>query len=197
MQALSRSLALLAACAALPAPAAVDQFNIDPNHTFVTFEIDHLGIATQRGRFNRTSGKVMLDQQEGKGSVDIMIDARSIDTGGEAMENMLRGKDFFDVEEFPDISYKGEMTDFSDGQPQRVEGTLTLLGVTKPVTLTVKHLACTRKPLLLQLRCGVDATAMIHRSEFGMTSMSAFTSDEVRLLIQAEAVLPPKPQTIE
>lgn len=184
---------LLASFAFTQALAAPQEYDIDPNHTIATFEIGHLGISTQRGRFNHSSGKVVLDQDEGRGSVDIALAADSVSTGSESMEKLLRGKDFFNVEQFPQVVYKGDIL-FADGKPQTIEGNLTLLGVTKAVPLTVTNYGCTRKPFLVQLRCGVDAVGTIHRSEFGMTSLTSFTSDEVKLLIQAEAVLPPKPQ---
>jgi polyisoprenoid-binding protein YceI len=175
--------------------AAAEEYTIDPAHTFATFEIRHLGISTQRGRFNNTTGKVALDGEAGKGTVDIVIDARSIDTGNEAMEKLLRGKDFFNVEQFPQIVYKAQRVVFANGQPERIEGELTLLGVTKPLTLTVTSYTCTRKPFLVQLRCGMDANTEFKRSDFGMVSYLSFTSDEVKLAIQAEAVLPAKPQS--
>jgi polyisoprenoid-binding protein YceI len=174
--------------------AAAEEYTIDPAHTFATFEIRHLGISTQRGRFNNTTGKVALDAEAGNGNVDIVIDARSIDTGNEAMEKLLRGKDFFNVEQFPQIVYKAQRVVFANGQPERIEGELTLLGITKPLSLSVASYACTRKPFLVQLRCGMDAHTEFKRSDFGMVSYLSFTSDEVKLAIQAEAVLPPKPQ---
>ena len=177
--------------------AASEDFVIDPAHTFATFEVRHLGISDQRGRFNRTTGKVRLDAQAGTGNIEIAIDARSIDTGNEAMERLLRGQDFFNVEQFPEIAFKSQKIVFADGRPQHIDGQLTLLGVTKPVQLAVTGYGCTRLPFLVQLRCGMDASAIIRRSEFGMTSLLSFTSDEVKLAIQAEAIQPPKPQTLE
>jgi polyisoprenoid-binding protein YceI len=187
-------LEILAAATCLAAP---EDYVIDPGHTFPSFEVQHQGVSTQRGRFNRTSGKVTLDPEAGKGSVDIIIDARSISTGNEEMDKLLRGKDFFNVEQFAEISYKAQSITFTDGKPEHIDGQLTLLGITKPVSLKVTSYACTRKPFLTQLRCGVDAQATIRRSEFGMTSLLSFTSDEVKLAIQAEAILPPKPQSLE
>jgi polyisoprenoid-binding protein YceI len=177
--------------------AAAEEYTIDPAHTFATFEIRHLGISTQRGRFNSTRGKVALDAEAGIGNINVVIDAQSIDTGNEAMEKLLRGKDFFNVEQFPQIVYKAQRVVFTNGQPERIDGELTLLGITKPVSLTVSAYSCTRKPFLVQLRCGMDANSELKRSDFGMDTYLSFASDEVKLAIQAEAVVPPKPQSPE
>jgi polyisoprenoid-binding protein YceI len=195
---LAKLVALLTAALFYPhLYAAAQEYTIDPAHTFVTFEIRHLGISTQRGRFNSTAGKVALDTEVGNGNVDIVIDARSIDTGNEAMEKFLRGKDFFNVGQFPQIVYKAQRVVFANGQPERIEGELTLLGITRPVSLTVISYGCTRKPFMVQLRCGMDANTEFKRSDFGMDSYLSFTSDEVKLAIQAEAVLPAKPQSLD
>lgn len=183
---------VLAALAAQAALAAPEEFAIDSGHAFPTFEVRHLGIATQRGRFNRTSGTIMLDREAGVGSVDVKIDARSIDTGNEALDALLRGPSFFDVEKFPEIRYKSAEAMLVEGKPTRVEGELTLLGITRPVALDVAGLQCTRKPLLIVLRCGVDMSTTFRRSDFGMSAMTAFVSDEVTILIQAEAVRKPR-----
>jgi polyisoprenoid-binding protein YceI len=189
------ALALLSGACAAPAALAVpEEFVIDPNHTYATFEVRHLGISTQRGRFNRSTGKATLDAEAGSGSLDITIDAQTIDTGNDAMEKLLRGQDFFNVTKFPEIVFHSTMVTFTDGKPSRIEGDLTLLGVTRPVVLEVTHYACTRLPFLIRVRCGLDATTEIRRSEFGMTSLSSLVGDEVRLLIQGEAIKQEKPQ---
>lgn len=177
----------LALCSLL-GRAAPEEFKIDPGHTFSVFEIRHLGVSTQRGRFDRTSGTVSLDPQAGAGHVDIVIDARSVNTGHDALDKLLRSEDFFNVEQFPEISYRAHSIAYAEGKPERIEGELTLRGISKSVPLTVLGYGCTRKPFLVQLRCGIDAVATIRRSEFAMTSLIAFTSDEVKLVIQAEGL---------
>jgi len=167
--------------------AAPEEFTIDPAHTYVTFEVRHLGISTQRGRFNQASGRAVFDADSDAGSLEIKIDARSIDTGNEAMEKLLRGDDFFNVEKFPEIIFRSKSVSYVQGKPDKIEGELTLLGVTKPITVSVLSYNCTRLPFLVRLTCGMDATTTIRRSEFGMTSLLAFVSDDVKLLIQAEA----------
>ncbi len=183
-------IAALIACAGSVALAAPEEFVIDSGHAFPSFEVRHLGIATQRGRFNRTSGTILLDREAGIGSVDVQIDARSIDTGNGVLDDLLRGPSFFDAARFPEIRYKSAQASLIEGKTSRIDGELTLLGVTRPVVLEVSGFGCTRKPLLVVLRCGADMRATFRRSEFGMASMTSFVSDEVTILIQAEAVHP-------
>ncbi|KAB2966860.1 YceI family protein [Zoogloea sp.] len=179
-------LALLAVCAA-PALAAPAGYTIDSNHTFPLFETDHLGFSTQRGRFNKTSGKIVLDTAARKGSVEVSIDATSIDMGFAKWNENMRGEGFFNTAEFPVISFKSEQLRFEGDKPVAAEGTLTLLGVSRPVTLTLARFHCAPHPLNKRETCGADITARIKRSEFGMTKNIPSVSDEVRLLIAVEA----------
>lgn len=172
----------------LSAPAlAADSYSVDARHTFPSFEVNHLGFSTQRGRFNKTSGKIVLDRQAKTGSVDIVIDAASVDTGLDKLEEHLRGEEFFNVEKFPTLSFKSRAVKFSGDKPSAVEGDLTLLGVTKPVTLTINAFNCGVHPINKKDVCGADAVAVIKRSEFGMTKYVPGVSDEVKLFIQVEA----------
>lgn len=168
--------------------AAVETYRIDPAHTHPGFEISHLGISTQRGRFDHTTGNIAVDREAGTGSVAIEIDATSISTGTPLLDAALRGEDFFDVARYPRLSFHSERIVFDHGVPARAPGELTLLGVTRPVELFINRFACTRKPFLVRTTCGADVTATISRSDFGMTSYATFIGDEVRLVIQIEAV---------
>ena len=168
--------------------AAPQDFVIDPAHTFTTFEVSHLGISTQRGRLGNTSGTVMLDVVQGKGEMAISLDARSLSTGNEFMEKFLRGTGWFDVVQHPVITFQASSFTFATQKPVRIDGLLTLRGITRPASLTVTHFACTRLPFGVRLTCGMDAQGVIKRSDFGMDSLLAFVGDEVKLLIQAEAV---------
>ena len=191
-------MAVLALATLLPfsVQAAPEEFIIDPAHTSATFEVRHLGISTQRGRFNHTIGKAIFDTEAKTGNLEIRIDARSISTGSEVLEKFLRGEDFFNVEKFPDVLFQSRSMSFANGKPEKIDGDLTLLGITRPVTITVLSYSCTRLPFLVRVTCGMDALATIRRSEFGMSSVLAFVSDEVKLLIQAEAIRqePPPPR---
>ena len=172
---------------ATPAFAAPVNYTIDANHTFPLFETDHLGFSTQRGRFNKTSGKIVLDVAARTGSVDVSIDAASIDMGFAKWNDNMRGEGFFNTAEFPTISFKAERLVFDGDKPVSAEGSLTLLGVTKPVTLTLTRFHCAPHPLNKRETCGADIIARLKRSEFGMTKYIPSVSDEVRLIIPVEA----------
>lgn len=175
---------LLTACA----HATALEYRIDPAQTVVTFEVRYLGVARERGAFNGTSGTVALDARAESGSIDIVIDARSLLAGNAAKERFLRGRGLLNVEQFPEIVYRAERVLFSAGEPERIEGELTLLGVKRTVPLTVTRYECAQETLPLRQRCTIYAAATFRRSAFGMTGYSALTSDEVKLAIQAEGV---------
>lgn len=175
-------------CLALGAAAAPESFVVDAAHTFPSFGVSHLGIATQRGRFDRTSGRIMLDRESGQASIVVDIEAASISTGNAKIDALLRGEDFFDAERHPRIAYRATRMAMQAGSPTAFEGELTLLGVTRPVTLKVERFACTQKPFLVRTTCGADASAAVSRNAFGMKGLAAFVGDEVRIDIQVEAV---------
>jgi polyisoprenoid-binding protein YceI len=182
-----RSLAALVAAFILPcAHATTVEYTIDPDHTVVSFEARIFGISVQLGRLHGASGTVALDADAGSGRIDIVVDARSIETGNETMAKVLRGQGLLNVEQYPEIVYRAERVVFANGEPERIEGELTLLGVTRSVPLVVDHYGCTRDTLLDQQRCVIEATATFKRSAFGMTRYTFFTSDEVKLAIRAE-----------
>jgi polyisoprenoid-binding protein YceI len=185
-------LALLALGAALPAPAA-EEYVIDPAHTFATWEVDHLGIATQRGRFDRSRGKATLDRDARAGTIEVEIDAGSASTGNPALDKLLASDEFFDASRNPVIAFRAQHIEFAGGDPARVEGELTLAGVSRPLTLAIARFACTRKPFVVVQRCGADATATLRRSHFGMSRYASFVGDEVRISVQVEAILQEQP----
>lgn len=180
---------LLLALAAVTAPAlaAPAGYTIDPNHTFPVFEVDHLGFSTQRGRFNKTSGRITLDTAARQGSVDVTIDAASIDMGFAKWNDNMRGENYFNTDAHPTITFKADRLVFDGERPVSAEGSLTMLGVTKPVTLSINRFRCAPHPLNKRETCGADVVATLKRSEFGMTKYIPSVGDEVRLLIAVEA----------
>lgn len=170
----------------LAAPAT---YKVDSTHTFPSFEADHFGgMSVWRGKFNQTSGNITLDLAAKTGSVDITIDAASVDTGEDGLNKHLKGGDFFDVEKFPTATYKGKFTKFVDGKPTEVIGDLTLHGVTKPVTLTIRSFKCMPHPMKKKEFCGADVTTTINREDFGVSYGKAFGFNmDVKLNIQVEA----------
>ena len=178
--------ALAAAVATAPAVAA-ETYSLDVRHTFPSFEVMHLGYSLQRGRFNKTSGKVTIDPAAKKGTADIAIDAASVDTGLDKLEEHLRGEDFFNVAKHPTITFKGDKFAFEGDKVKSVAGYLTILGVTKPVTLAANYFNCALHPMAKKKACGGEFVATIKRSEFGMKYAVPAVADDVTLRIQVEA----------
>jgi polyisoprenoid-binding protein YceI len=182
---------VFAALAALTtaAVAAPVKYTVASDHTYPSFEADHFGgMSIWRGKLNETSGKIVLDKDAKTGSVDITIVASSIDSGNEKLNEHLRSPDFFDVAKFPKATYKGKLGKFKDGAPTEAQGELTMHGVTKPVTLTIKSFKCMTHPMKKKEFCGADVAATINREDFGMTYGKAFGfSMDVKLAIQVEA----------
>lgn len=182
-------LALALACGA--ASAEPVKFTVDPAHTFPAFEIDHLAFSKHRGRFNRSRGTVILDREAGRGEVEILIDANSIDTGDETLEKVLKSDSFFDVEKFPELRYQASQLDFAGDRLIAAHGTLTMKGLGRPLSLTIDQFHCGRQFLRPGLICGANATGRLLRSEFGIDKYISFgIGDEVRLSIQVEAIAP-------
>jgi len=180
----------VASAAVLPMPGQAElvTYSVEPTHTAATWAIPHLGISIIRGRFDKTSGKINLDQNDRSGTVEITIEAASVNAGNKKFEDHLRSKDFFDAEQFPKVTYRGRLAKFDGDSPTEVEGELTLLGQTRPVNLKILSFKCRTHPLLRREVCGADAATTIDRSQFGMTSSVAFTSARVDLMLQIEAL---------
>lgn len=173
---------------ALTAPAfAADSYSIDPRHTFPVFEVNHLGFSTQRGRFNQVSGKITLDAAAKKGGVEVSIATDSIDMGLDDWDKHMKSEDFFNVGQYPAMTFKSDRFVFNANKPVAAEGSLTLLGVTKSVRLTIANFTCGIHPLNRKELCAADVSATIKRSEFGMTKYLPAVGDEVRISIPVEA----------
>lgn len=177
---------LFAAFLPLSAHAA-DSYTVDPAHTFPHFSISHLGFSTMHGRFDHTSGKITLDRSAKRGSLDIAIDADSVSTGFAKRDKHLKSPDFFNAVEFPTISYKSSSIKFKGDTPSSVEGQLTLLGVTKPVTLSIDAFHCGDNPMNHKYECGAAASTQIKRSDFGMNAFLPGIGDDVKLEFEIEA----------
>lgn len=177
----------MSVCAVVPAWAAPENFALDPQHTYPSFEIDHLGFSTMRGTFTAMSGQLVYDQEQRTGSVQATIDAASIFTGFAKRDEHLRSKDFFNVEQFPTLSFASEPFQLQADRPAAVAGTLTLLGVTKPVALNVKPTRCGARPDK-QYVCGALVTGQIKRSDWGLNAYVPFVGDEVKIQIEVEAM---------
>ena len=163
---------------------------IDPNHTFPAFEADHMGgLSLWRGKINSTSGKIILDKKNKTGSVNVVMEMDSIDFGHEGMNEKAKSGDLFDVEGFPQAIYQGVFVDFQDGKPTKVEGELTLHGISKSVNLEIRAFKCRLHPFKLREVCGADVRGNIMRDDFGIDylKLMGFKMD-VALRIGVEAI---------
>ena len=177
--------AILATCAGL---AQANTYSVDPTHTFVTFEAKHFGTSTLRGRFDKKEGTVSLDKAAKTGKAEITLDTTSISTGVGPLDGHLKSKDFFNAAEFPAAKFVGEKFTFSGDKVTSVEGTLTMHGKTNPVTLSATNFNCYTNPMLKREVCGGDFETTIKRSEYGVKYGLPGIPDDIRLLIQVEAV---------
>lgn len=181
-------LAMLAASSGIAMAAPVN-YEIDPNHTYPSFEADHMGISFWRGKFNKSAGTLIVDKVAGTGSVDVSIDMDSVDFGLDTMNEHAVSAEFFDVGKYPKATYKGRLEDFVDGAPTRVVGELTLHGVTRPVELQIDRFKCVPHPLYKRELCGANATAVFKRDEFGLVAGKDYGFNmDVKLRIQMEAI---------
>ncbi len=177
---------------AIGAQAQSATYAIDPTHTFATFEIQHFGTSTNRGRFDKKSGTVQLDKAAKTGKVELTIDTGSINTGTAQFDKHLQSKDFFNAAEFPTAKFVGDKFSFNGDKVTEVSGTLTLLGKTNPVTLKATNFNCYMHNMLKVEVCGGDFETTLVRSQYGLTwGMNYGFSDNVRLVIQVEAVKQP------
>jgi polyisoprenoid-binding protein YceI len=176
----------LAALAALTVQA--EPYTIDPKHTFESFEINHFGLSTLHGRFDKTSGTLNYDPANKTGSVDVTIEVASVTTGNAERDAHLQKPEFFDAANHPTIKFKSKPFRFEGDQLKAVEGDLTIRGVTKPMTLNVTRAVCTSHPLLKIPACGADADATIKRSDFGVSAYLPGIGDEVKLHLDIEAL---------
>jgi len=166
--------------------AAPTAYVIDPARTTVSFEVKRMGFA-RGGEFTSVAGTVVLDAAANSGSFDIAVDTRSIRAGSEPEENFLRGPSVLNVEQHTEIAYKAGHIEFANGKPLRIDGELTLRGVTRPVSLTVVGYACPIDLVPGRGKCVLDATAVFKRSDFGMTGYRVLVSDDVKLSIHGVA----------
>jgi polyisoprenoid-binding protein YceI len=178
---------LLAAGTAVSAPVT---YQVDPAHTYPSFEADHFnGLSIWRGKMDHSQGTIVLDKDAKSGTVDITVDASSIDFGHPKLNEHAKSPELFDVAKFPTITYKGTFSNFKGDAPTEVEGQLTMHGVTKPLKLTLNQFKCMQNPMLKKEVCGADASGTLDRSAFGIDYGSKYGfKQEVKLQIQVEGI---------
>ena len=175
---------------AAPATAAPISYKIDPDHTYPSFEADHLaGLSVWRGKMNKSAGTLTLDKESGSGTVDVAIDVSSIAFGQKQLERWAVGPQFFDAKKHPKARYQGRLDAFVNGAPTQVVGELTLRGVTRPLTLKLASFKCMPHPIFKRELCGADAQGSFRRDEFGLDAGKDYGFNmDVQLRIQVEAL---------
>ena len=189
MKSIKRIAAALAFTGALAsAVAAPVTYGVDGTHTFPRFSYSHFGYSTQLSSFSKTTGKVVFDAEAKKGSVDIAIDMKSVNTGFADFNEHIQGEDFLDTAKFPQATFKSTKVIFEGDKPQLIEGQLTIKGVTKPVTLTVTSFQAMPHPMMKKPALGANAFTVIKRSEFNAGKFAPYVGDDVRIDIAIEAM---------
>lgn len=190
----TKVVALLGFALPLAALAAPENYTLDPTHTYPHFEVDHLGVSTMRGMFTRSAGKFTIDRAAKAGSVELTVETASIATGDSekgnrprARDEHLRSADFFNVAEFPRMTYKSTGVKFAGDNPAEIAGNLTLLGATKPLTLKIERWTCREHPVYKKQMCGGNASASLKRSDFGMKYGLGGIGDDLKLYFEFEA----------
>jgi len=185
-----KKLAIAVALSSLAAAAAAapETYAIDVSHTLPRFEYSHLGYSMQGHRFDKTSGQIVMDRAAKTGSVDVTIDAKSVNTGFALFNEHIQGDDYFATAKYPTITFKSTAVRFDGDKPAAVDGDLTIKGVTRPVTLTVTHFQAMPHPMLKKDAIGANAVTKTKRSDFNMGKNAPYVSDDVTLTIAVEAV---------
>jgi polyisoprenoid-binding protein YceI len=181
---------LLFIFAVTSASAATTTYNVDPDHTHPSFEVDHFGgLSTWRGTFKKTSGTVQIDTAAKTGAVDVIIDTATVDLAHDKLNEHVSSPEMLDVAKYPTAEYKGKFVEFADGAPKTISGNLTLHGITKPVTLTINSFKCFDHPMLKKQVCGADASGVFNRADFGVNYGQQYGfKQDVLLRIQVEGV---------
>ncbi|QWD73855.1 polyisoprenoid-binding protein [Polynucleobacter sp. TSB-Sco08W16] len=167
--------------------AAPSTYSTDANHTFAQFEYNHLGFSKQTSRFNTVTGTVTIDQAAKKGSADIIIDTKSVDTGSTFFNGHIQSEDFLSTTQFPTATFQSNDMIFKGDKPVELKGTLTLKGVSKPVTLAITHFECKKHPMSGVDYCGANAETKVKRTEFNMGKYAPNVGDDVTIMIAIEA----------
>ena len=179
----------LAAALSLPAAAATSTWQIDPAHSSAQFAVKHLMISTVRGAFTKVTGTIQFDDKDiTKSTVDVTIDATSVDTRVADRDKDLKSDHFFDVEHYPTITFKSKRVEQVSPGKLKVTGDLTIRGATKEVVLDVDGPTAPVKDPWGNQRMGVNANSKITRQDFGITYGPGMIGDEISITIDAEMI---------
>ena len=172
------------------ANAAPVTYDLDPSHTYPSFEADHFGgLSTWRGKFNQSRGVVVLDREARTGTVEVTVDINSVDFGHDEMNKHAVAPDIFNAAKYPTATFKGTFTKFDGNRPEEATGDLTLRGVTRKVKMDIDDFKCIDHPMVKREVCGADVSTEFSRKDFGLDfGLDMGFKPEVELKIQVEAV---------
>lgn len=180
---------ILTSLIAASTPVQAASYVIDPTHTFATFEINHFGTSTNRGRFDKKEGTLEFDRAAKTGKIAIDIFTGSINSGTVFFDKFLTGFSMFDSATFPTARFEADEFKFEGDKVNEVAGKFTMLGKTHPLTLKATNFACYQHPTLKREVCGGDFETTFDRSQYGLNYGLIFGfSKTVRLVIQVEAI---------
>lgn len=184
---IATGLALATVASANAAPVTYD---IDPSHTYPSFEADHMGgLSTWRGKFNRSQGTIVLDRQAKAGSIDVTVDIKSVDFGHDEMNAHAVAPDIFNAAKYPTATFKGIFTKFDGDRPTEAQGDFTLRGVTRKLTMKIDKFKCIDHPMEKREACGADVLASFNRGDYGLDfALDMGFNPNVDLRIQVEAL---------
>lgn len=185
-----RRIALAAAVALASTSAFAGTYTLDPTHTQVIFEWNHMGFSNPEGQFRKVEGSLDYDQADPtKSSVNVTIALDSVNTNVEKLDGHLQKDEFFDSAKFPTATFKSTKVEKGAGADKlKVTGDLTLHGVTKPIVLDVTINKVGEHPMRKAPAVGFDATGVVKRSEFGITKYVPMVSDDIKIHITSEAI---------
>jgi polyisoprenoid-binding protein YceI len=168
--------------------AAPEIYTIDNGHTYPRFSYSHFGFSTQLSRFDKTTGTITIDRAAKTGAVNVTIDTTSVNTGLPLFNEHIQGADFLDSAKYPTATFTSNKINFNGDNVTSVDGTLTLKGISKPVTLLVTSFQCMPHPMLKKDACGANATTIVKRTDFNMGKYAPNVGDDVTITLSVEAV---------
>ncbi len=178
----------VAALALVSFSANAESYKLDPHHSAVLWTASHFGFSNPTGKFAEIEGNLNLDEKNpSKSEVNVTIKTANLVTGYINFDNHLKGEDFFNIEKFPTATFVSKKVVITGKNTAKVSGNLTLVGVTKPVTLDVKLNKIDINPIVQKRTAGFSATTVIKRSDFGINYAVPAISDNIKLVIEAEA----------
>ncbi len=178
----------LAGLGTVRAVAQTETWYLDPHHSAAQFSVRHMGISTVRGTFAKVGGVVVDSADVANASVDVTIDAASVDTRVEMRDKDLRSENFFDVAKFPNITFKSKKVEAAGAGKLKVTGDLTIHGVTKEAVLDVDGPTAPVKDPRGTRHRGISATTSISRADYGMTADAGMVGDQIAIQLDVELV---------